>query len=233
MMASAQVNCTANVHADKTTEVKILSMNNSLIERNNQYAVFDSIASAMGKKSTWVHHTMLGKTLMDHYNSPDAKSLVAKRHWTHIILQEQSTLPRTDFKAFSNDVATWLAYIHKYCTNHNVVVIIPMNWALNVDSFAHFTKTNAKLYHNYMAIARKYGVTICPVGLAYEKIYEGEGADYTATLFSDNRHPTPKATYLAACMEYGLIFGVDPTTITYVPKGVSESDASLLRKYAK
>lgn len=216
-----------------SAKAKVLSMNNSLIEYNQQYNVFQNIAKAMGSDATWTPHTMLGQDLMTHYNSNDGQTVAAQDSWTHIILQEKSTLPRTQFASFRENVRTWVQYIREHCPNPNAIIIVPMNWALNTNSFADFTTQNATLYANHEALARELGVTICPVGYAYELIYENEGSDYMATLFTDDRHPSNKATYLAACMEYSLIFGTDPTTIIFAPNSVSDADAALMRQYAK
>jgi hypothetical protein len=81
-------------------------------------------------------------------------------------------------------------------------------------------------------VARETGVTICPVGVAYQQVYDDKGAEGIAPWFQDDRHPTDMSTYMAACMEYGLIFGVDPLTITSHPDAVSDADAAAMRAYA-
>ena len=85
---------------------------------------------------------------------------------------------------------------------------------------------------NYMSVARETGVTICPVGVAYQQAFDDGGAEALAPWFQDDRHPTDMSTYMAACMEYGLIFGEDPATITAHPAAVSDADATAMRDYA-
>ena len=75
-------------------------------------------------------------------------------------------------------------------------------------------------------------MTLCPVGVAYQEVYDLEGPEGTLTWFLDDRHPTLKATYMAAAMEYGLIYGVDPAEITWAPNGLSAADAAAMRGYA-
>ena len=65
-----------------------------------------------------------------------------------------------------------------------------------------------------------------------QAVFDAEGATGTNTWFLDDRHPTLKATYMAAAMEYGLIFGEDPTAITYAPSDLSGTDATSMRTYA-
>lgn len=221
-------------------KVKVLSLNNSLIHYNDQAAMFNDIAAAMGKDATWTKHTMLGKPLSTHWDegdglgadgNPTAKMLIRTEAWSHIILQEQSGLPRTNVESFRSNIKKWVAYIREYCPNTNAIIIVPLNWAYSGD-WANFTDFNKTFLDNYLSVARETGVTICPVGVAYQQAFDDNGAEGLTPWFQDDRHPTDMSTYMAACMEYGLIFGVDPATITSHPAAVSDADAVTMRSYA-
>ena len=220
--------------------VKVLSLNNSLIYYNDQDAVFNGIAASMGKDANWTKHTLLGKSLKTHWDegdgvaedgNPGAKMLVRSEAWSHIILQEQSSLPRTDIETFRANVKRWVDYVRDYCPNPNAIIIVPVNWAYSGD-WENYTAFNATFVKNYQDVALDLGVTLCPVGLAYQEVYDLEGSEGTLTWFLDDRHPTLKATYMAAAMEYGLIFGADPMDITWAPNGLSADDAAAMRGYA-
>ena len=221
-------------------QVKVLSLNNSLIYYNDQDAVFNSITAAMGKDANWTKHTLLGKSLKAHWDegdgvaedgNPGAKMLVRSEAWSHIILQEQSSLPRTDIETFRANVKRWVEYIREYCPNPNAIIIVPINWAYSGD-WENYTAFNSTFVKNYQDVARDLGVTLCPVGLAYQEVFDQEGSEGTLTWFLDDRHPTLKATYMAAAMEYGLIYGENPTDITWAPNGLSSNDAAAMRGYA-
>jgi hypothetical protein len=221
-------------------QVKVLSLNNSLIYYNDQDAVFNGIAEAMGKDAHWTKHTLLGKSLLTHWEegdgvaedgNPGAKMLVRSEAWSHIILQEQSSLPRTNIESFRANVKRWVDYIRDYCPNPNAIIIVPVNWAYSGD-WENYTAFNSTFVQNYQDVALDLGVTLCPVGVAYQEVYDLEGSEGTLTWFLDDRHPTLKATYMAAAMEYGLIFGVDPMEITWAPNGLSSDDAAAMRGYA-
>ena len=220
--------------------VKVLSLNNSLIYYNDQDAVFNGIAAVMGKDANWTKHTLLGKSLKTHWDegdgvaedgNPGAKMLVRSEAWSHIILQEQSSLPRTDVETFRANVKRWVDYIRDYCPNPNAIIIVPVNWAYSGD-WENYTAFNATFVKNYQDVALDLGVTLCPVGVAYQDVFEREGSEGTLTWFLDDRHPTLKATYMAAAMEYGLIYGADPMDITWAPSGLSADDAAAMRGYA-
>lgn len=221
-------------------QVKVLSLNNSLIYYNDQDAVFNGIAAAMGKDANWTKHTLLGKSLKAHWDegdgvaedgNPGAKMLVRSDAWSHIILQEQSSLPRTDIETFRANVKRWVDYIRDYCPNPNAIIIVPVNWAYSGD-WENYTAFNAAFVKNYQDIALDLGVTLCPVGIAYQEVFDLEGSEGTQTWFLDDRHPTLKATYMAAAMEYGLIYGVDPLDITWAPDGLGADEAASMRGYA-
>lgn len=221
-------------------QVKVLSLNNSLIYYNDQDAVFNNIAADMGKDANWTKHTLLGKSLKNHWDegdgiaedgNPGAKMLVRSEAWSHIILQEQSSLPRTDIETFRANVKRWVDYIREYCPNPNAIIILPINWAYSGD-WENYTAFNSTFVKNYQDVALDLGVTLCPVSVAYQAVYDNEGSEGTLTWFLDDRHPTLKATYMAAAMEYGLIFGEDPLNITWAPSGISSADAAAMRQYA-
>ena len=220
--------------------VKILSLNNSLIHYNDQSAMFNAIAQKAGKDAEWVKHTLLGKSLATHWEEgdgmaadglPGAKMMVRSQPWSHIILQEQSSLPRTDLATFRANVERWVNYIREYCPNPNAVIIMPVNWAYSGD-WSNFTAFNEKFMANYREVADEFGLVLCPVMTAYQNCFDEGGAQSLAGWFQDDRHPTPMSTFMAACMEYGLIFNEDPANIAYVPSDVNASDASVMTKAA-
>lgn len=216
-------------------DVKVLSINNSLIDYNDQYAMFNSIAAAMGKDAAWTKHTNLGKTLAYHYNEdplvPNAKEVVAGTAWTHIILQEQSSLPRTDYATFRANVQTWAEYIRANCPNQNAVIILPINWAYSDD--ASFQTNNKTLIANFRSVAQEFGLTICPVAIAYGNYQIDHPSTTAADLYTDNRHPTQAASYLAACLEYAVIFGENPSAISWKPAALAQTMAETIRAYAQ
>ena len=231
--------------------VKVLSLNNSLIHYNDQARMFNEISKSMGKDATWTKHTNLGKTLQYHWDEgegltpdgqPGAKMMIRSDAWSHIILQEQTALPRTDLETFRKSVRQWVDYIRENCPNPNAVIILPMNWHYAQD-WSNFNDNNHILIDHYAAVAEELGVVVCPIAVAYQAKFEKDGGQATEAewfLPGDDRHPTIRATYMAALMEYGLIFNEDPTKVTFFPEYTTEYDskkidtaiASEMRGYA-
>lgn len=220
--------------------VKVLSLNNSLIHYNDQDFVFNAIADAMGADASWTKHTNLGKPLSYHWEegdglaadgTPGAKMLIRSEAWSHIILQEQSALPRTNPETFRANVKQWVEYIREYCPNPNAVILLPVNWAYSSD-WTNFSGYNARFMEVYADVAGEFGAVVVPVASAYDNIYKKEGSEIAGEMFSDDRHPTPKATYMAACMEFAAILGIDPADITYSPSDITAEEAAAMRSYA-
>ena len=219
----------------KAETIKILSINNSLIDYNNQNQMFNNMAYAMGKDASWTKHTNLGKTLEYHYYSdpltPNAQTVVANTAWNFIILQEQSSLPINNYAQFHTNVETWVTYIRANCPNPDVTIILPVNWPFSND--ANYQASKSTLLANFRLVAEEFDLTLCPVGLAYGNYQLDWPGTFAADLYSDDRHPTLAATYLACCLEYAVIFNEDPSTITFKPSTVSDEMALRLRTYAQ
>ena len=211
---------------------KVLSLNNSLIDFNDQYRMFNDIAAAMGKDAAWTKRTRLGRTLLYHYNDELSRAMVTARPWNYIVLQEQSSLPRLQPEILMEVVELWKKHIIANCPNPDVTIILPMNWAYS-DNWDVFKADTKRLRDSYEAVVRDTpGVKLCPIGLAFEYVFDNQGAEKCAELYCDTLHPSAKGSYLAACMEYALIFGEDPASITFTPATVSADDAAEMRRVA-
>ena len=213
-------------------QIKVLSLNNSLIDYNEQSEIYNAIANSKGVDAKWDKRTQLGKSLIYHFNDPLARQLVASQPWDYIILQDMSNLPRAFPDVFVQSVKLWKLYILENCPNKDVVVILPMNWAYSTE-WDTFGQETAKLRHAYETASREMpGVKVAYVGAAYETILNEKGRDYAAKLYSDNRHSTMLATYLAALIEIGMTTDIDPADIDYVPEGIDKADAEYIRDVA-
>lgn len=212
--------------------INILSLNNSLIDYNNQPAMFNDMAEAMGRDAHWNARTQLGRTLLYHYNDAVSYGLAMSGGWDYVVLQEQSSLPGHYQEIFMQSVELWKRAFLGKGNGACPTIILPMNWAYS-DNWQQFKESTARLKRSYLNVCREIpGIIVCPVGIAYEILYDNEGEEACSALYTDNRHPSLKASYLAACMEYAVIFGQSPLSVTYVPEGLSVSEAQKMRKLA-
>ncbi len=224
---------------DGEQELKILSLNNSLIDYNEMPTVFNRLAEAGGKNAVWEKQTRLGQSLQTHYDEgdqmvspgmPTAKYRIRSEPWTHIILQEQSTKPLTNPEGFLSSVEQWVEYIREYCPNPEARVILMLNWPLRTSS--SYSQDMETLYATYQEVAEKTGTLIFPVAHAYNLIFEEEGKNARNELYTDDRHPSVKATYLGACVFYNCFFNESPVGLSYYPGEISAANAQQMQTRA-
>lgn len=212
------------------SELEILSLNNSLINYNNQPDIFNQLASAAGKTATWTMQTHLGQSLRYHYENAASKTMVMSKPWTHIVLQELSNKPLTDPTDFLESVRLWKEFIAQYCPNPNARIILFMNWPYT-DS-ADFAADMAEIYANYETVASELGVSICPVGKTFDLVRLTDGTTAKDALYTDNRHPSQIASYMSACTIYAGIFGESPVGNSYLPATLTQADATRIQTHA-
>lgn len=218
--------------------VDVLSINNSLIYVNKQDSLFNNICAERGKDGKWTKHTLLGRSLKQHWDEGDsinskgeftAKYKVRTHPWTHIVLQEQSRLPRINFEWFSIAVHLWVDYIRRNCPNHDVQILLQMNWAYNWD-WEKYGEQNEVLYRNCLALAQECNITLVPIGLGFQDHFERGGKELANKLHNDECHPSWRGTYMSACMEYAVIFGDKACNIGFDSSKLSPEDCRDVRE---
>lgn len=219
--------------AEMPEKLEILSLNNSLIYNNDMDNIFNQLVLSAGKKAAWTKQTRLGQSLRYHYEENDgaelsAKTVVSSKAWTHIILQEQSSKPIDDYTDFLASVKLWVQYVKDYCPNPNARIILMMNWPYITST--DYNGDYQKLYNNYMSVAKELGVIICPVATSFDLVQTTD--QNIADLYTDNRHPSVKASYLSACTFYSTFFNTSPIGLSYYPSSVSAEDATRMQTRA-
>jgi hypothetical protein len=221
------------------TSPRLLSINNSLIDRNDQPTIFNPLTVSAGKNAFWEKQTRLGMDLRFHYEegdglladgTPTAKYKVRSQAWTHIILQEQSNKPLTDYADFLASVKLWVAYIRANCPNPNARIILDMNWPYT--DAVDFKGDMVRLWTNYMMVAAETGVSVYPVGKAYDIIFDKDGASTKNALYTDNRHPSLMASYMSSCVILADLYEINPEGIAYFPAGMTTDQAQLMQTRA-
>jgi hypothetical protein len=164
-----------------------------------------------------------GYSLEDHWNDGEAVSTIEGGQWDYVVIQEQSQRPVLA-------PATFYAYAEAFdqvVRDSGSQKVLLMTWERPDSASAGVTSTN--LATSYGQVARELGAKLAPVGLAFERS-RVERPDLT--LYSEDGHPTPQGTYLAACVIYGIVFAVSPNGNPYSGKGITDSDASYLQQVA-
>lgn len=179
-------------------ERSILFIGNSLTFVNNLPATLAGLAEA-GGAGPLIHEqvTVGGATLAKHWRTGTALERIRSRRWTWVVLQEQSVGTYADPESFNTHARR---FIEAIVANGSQPVLYA-TWSRLGEIATQDSITAA-----YAEAARPHGVLI-PVGEAFRSYRAGHG---DGSLFTDNRHPNPAGTYLAACCFYRVLFSADP-----------------------
>jgi len=157
------------------------------------------------------------KTLWEKY--PEPRQAIA-RGYDAVVLQED--LPETTVADFREYARRFVGDIKK--TGAQPVLL--MAWAYRRLGWISMQQ----IADAHRAAADELGVTVAPVGLAWERaVRERPDLDL---FMPDREHPNISGTYLATAVVYATLFGANPTESSYVPAGIPAADATLLRRVA-
>ncbi len=158
-------------------------------------------------------------TLEDHYGDPLTLNKIKSTNWNTVVLQEQSTRPINNPTLFLEFAGKLDVEIKKI----QAKTVLYMTWALKE------TPTEIdQLAASYNSTGQALNTPVVPVG----KVWDFFVRNYPAInlYFTDNKHPALTGTYLTACVFYSYLLGKNPTTNSYVPIGLSSSNAVTIRK---
>jgi hypothetical protein len=163
-----------------------------------------------------------GYTLQNHWEDANTLETIRSGEWDVVVLQEQSQIPVSDYKAFAE-------YAQKLNTEIKAAgaeTILFMTWE-RPDSVQYGVTTQA-LNNNYIYLGQQLGIKVAPVGLAFANALRERPS---LQLYSEDGHPTPQGTYLAAAVFYGVIFDQSPVGNNYTAK-LGNDDALFLQTIA-
>jgi hypothetical protein len=92
--------------------------------------------------------------------------------------------------------------------------------------------TLATIAQLHREIGTELGLSVAPVGLAFEASTTQRPSLSVLDPGDDFEHPTVAGMYLAACVMYATIFRESPAGASWFPVGVSSGDAAFLQQLA-
>lgn len=158
-------------------------------------------------------------TLEAHFNDALTITKLKSQKWNTVVLQEQSTRPINNPELFLQYAGLFDGEIKKI----NAKTFLYMTWP-NKDSPNDMDSLEA----SYLAVGKQLNATVAPVGKVRE--YLQKTNPEIELYISDNKHPTLSGTYTAACVFYFSMFTKNPVLNTYIPSGMSTSNAVAIRK---
>jgi len=183
-------------------DARILFIGNSFTARNDLPGMVAALAAARGIS---VEHELItagGASLRRHWNKGDAQARIERADLTHVVLQEQSTLPIKNRVRFHQNVGVFAPIIKAA----GATLVLYQTWARR-----HAPETQVQLSRGYAEIGREVGGIIVPAGDAWALAL----AQHVAPVLHarDGSHPTLAGSYLAACCFFCTLFGDSPPDI--------------------
>jgi hypothetical protein len=201
--------------------LKVLFIGNSFTARNDLPGLTARLAAARGKGLQHRLITAGGASLRTHWNTGEALKAIQGRHYDHVVLQEQSTLPVKNASRMHENVRLFDEAIKAA----GAKTTLYMTWARRNAPESQQAITDA-----YAGIGREVGATVVPVGLAWQSFLGRH--DQPVLHDKDQSHPTLAGSYLAACVFLAVLYEESPVGIADEVAGLSEKDLALLQKIA-
>lgn len=158
-------------------------------------------------------------TLQDHYNDSLSIRKIRSEKWNTVVLQEQSTRPINNRDLFLQ----YAMLLDTKVKKDSASTVLYMTWPEKATP-GDITQLSA----SYLFVGQQLHSPVVPVGLVWE--YVVNTYPQLNLYFTDNKHPALSGTFLIACTFYYSLFNRNPVINSYVPTGLSISDAILIRK---
>jgi len=155
-------------------------------------------------------------------------TLIKQKKYTHVILQERSIGPITDYNKFESAVLEF----NKLIEENGAQLVLYQTWAYNLDYYLGLTKKEFtdRLVESYDKVGKMTNAIICRVGEAFE-LYESLYQDLPS-LYYDDHHPSIYGSYLSACVHYATLTGRRASENGYKNSNIEEDVMKEIQKVA-
>jgi hypothetical protein len=215
---------TETPESDQT--LKVLFVGNSYTFYNNLPEMFEKLMVSGGYEIVVEQSTFGGWSLSNHALSSETTEKIANTDWDYVILQEQSvvTNPEIDMYPAIRELNTQVGDI-------GAESILFMTWGrrdgLESAGYPDYESMQTEIRENYQTIADELGLTIAPVGLAWQyALVENPGLQLWD---ADGSHSSKEGTYLAAGVFYAVLTRESPEGLDYLA-GLTEEMAQILQR---
>ena len=222
--------------AGVSESLRVLLVGNSYTRFNMLPSLLHRVAAAVpnGPQLTVDSVAHGGYTLRRHWLKREATAQIRRGHYTHVVLQDHSlrAIDRAD------EMARYVARFDELISQSGAKTVLYETWARGENSTLYRTRPElgspldmlGRIAEAYDALAQERGAGLAPVGDAF--MLARTRLPQLPLYRADGAHPTLQGSYLAACVLYRAITGLDPRGTTYTPYGMSEDEAQVLRAFA-
>lgn len=215
---------------------KVLFIGDQFLQGYDIPVIFQRIAESKGKKveiGSSLHATY---RIAYHLKSSETMQKIGAKKWDMVIANEnfQAMLDKENF-----DSALYPSYAEftKLLKSRNLPFRFVIDPAIrdgyvmpDLDTYAEMQNA---LTGNSETLAKKYGFSLIPVGVAWEKAFNTH-PELRLWQAPTNKSILPgvDGAYLVACVIYSSVFGESPEGSSYRSLGVTEENAKIMQKVA-
>lgn len=210
----------AHAAAAATPALRVLLVGNSYTYMNDG---IDVVLGKLASQSKTARIAVGGYHLEQFASEGKVRDALAAQRYDVVVLQEQSQTP----VMFTHTFRAGVLALDRQIRAAGARTALLMTWE-RPDSAGQGV-TTANLAAAYKGVGSEIGARVAPAGLAFARALRQRP---TLTLVSDDGHPTPAGTYLAACVLYATLFGESPVGNPYSDPQVPAETRAFLQRVA-
>lgn len=173
-----------------------------------------------------------GLRFEDHARNPSVQRLLGQR-WDRVVLQAQSAESMRGEEWRASFLANGRRLVEGARAGGSPASLV-VNWTYSEEEFREREApesgrayVHGLIQSDHRLLAQEAGADLINVGGAFRRV---ETAEPAIDLIPDGNHPSQQGTYVYALMVYAHLSGADVRNVRYVPDGVSEAEAKVLRE---
>jgi len=222
-----------NDWADRRPVQRLLFIGHSRTYYNDMPAMVAKMADSAGSATRYEisMQAFAGATAKAHWKNAKTQELLADGDWDRLVLQPDYVW-RNDEASSSGLYVYGKQILAKGAAKSQPAII--SDWTFRDDFYRRYSWNRAEHFQksqsHYRGLAYQTGAQLIDVAGAWEAI---RAEELPFSLYKDDDHPTIEGSYLVALVVYASLSGTDASAVTYVPWGMSNEDAALLRERVK
>lgn len=222
------------------SNINVLFIGNSYTDVNNLPAIIQQMGYSTGDTMTYQANLPGGCNFAQHCTN-NSMTLIRQGGWDAVVLQEQSQNPSFPDSQVEVECLPFAARLvdSVYANNPCANPVFYMTWGRkNGDArngaifppIATYNGMDSLLALRYMMMKDSNDASVSPVGKVWH--YIRDSFPSIELYQADESHPSMEGSYAAACSFYTVLFGKDPTGISYTAS-LDAATASTIRQVAK
>jgi len=221
---------------DAAQPLRVLLVGNSYTMHHMLHQMLERVAKGVegGPVMTVDAVAHGGYSLRNHLRTGLALQRIRAGHYTHVVLQGHSLSAVDHPGELAQDAERFKQVIDAAAGR----TVFYATWARSPEVSLYrthkevhsFEDMSTRVSSTYFELSSKLGAGLAPVGSAFERALVTHPK--LSMWGTDGSHPSLAGSYMAACVLYGAITGKDASSTSYVPKGLPDADARLVREVA-